>query len=145
MFLQLIPFLGSSSVMLPVLSLDLRHTFWLKTTESWQREVWKNRPPLCIQNLWAFQFSASDESLNCQMHCGKRRVQFDKKQECKEWKWLYLQSVVLHWKGHHVRPTTCWQQIIHSRGMWALFISNVENKTSKNQFILICTNVLVRD
>lgn len=56
------------------LPLDLRQTVWLETTEAWQKNVWKKKDlpphPLCIQNLWAFQFCGTDESLNCQMHRG---------------------------------------------------------------------------
>lgn len=56
------------------LPLDLIQTVWLMTTEAWQKNVWKRQdlPPhsLCIQNLWAFQFCGTDESLNCQMHRG---------------------------------------------------------------------------
>lgn len=56
------------------LPLDLRQTVWLMTTEAWQKNVWKRQDlpphPLCIQNLWAFQFCGTDESLNCQTHRG---------------------------------------------------------------------------
>lgn len=46
---------------------------------------------------------------------------------------MIVSPVVLHRKSRHVRPTTCWQQIIYSTGMWALLISDVENKTRKNR------------